>query len=72
MTTPIRIAIGVYLLVVGVLAGMTIDRMRYDVQRSEVLARYEEALHEWQAYRMALEKEEAAPKASASWSASAN
>ena len=37
MTTPIRIAIGVYLLVVGVLAGMTIDHMRYDVQRSEVL-----------------------------------
>ena len=34
--------------------------------------RYEEALHEWQAYRMALEKEEAAPRASASWSASAN
>ena len=60
MTTSIRLAIGVYLLLVGMLVGMTIERMRYDVQRSEVLVRYEQALHEWQAYRMALEKDEAA------------
>lgn len=72
MTTPIRLAIGVYLLVVGMLVGITIDRMSYDVQRSEVLGRYEQALHEWQAYRMALEKDGAAQKASVSWSAQAN
>ncbi len=72
MTTSIRLAIGVYLLLVGMLVGMTIERMRYDVQRSEVLVRYEQALHEWQAYRMALEKDEAAPKAAVSWSARAN
>ena len=72
MTAPIRVAVGVYLVVFGMLVGVAIERMRYDMQRSEVLGRYEQALHEWQAYRMALEKEEAAPKASASWSASAN
>lgn len=72
MTTPIRLAIGVYLLVVGMLVGITIDRMSYDVQRSEVLGRYEQALREWQAYRMALEKDGAAQKVSASWSAQAN
>jgi hypothetical protein len=32
------------------------DRMRFDRQRSEVLGHYEQALREWQTYRMALEK----------------
>jgi hypothetical protein len=72
MTAPIRVAVGVYLVVFGMLLGVAIERMRYDVQRSEVLGRYEQALHEWQAYRMALEKDEAAPKAAVSWSAQAN
>jgi hypothetical protein len=40
----------------GVLAGMTMDRMRYDRQRAEVLARYEQSLTELNAHRMALEK----------------
>ncbi len=69
MTTPIRLAIGVYLVVVGMLGGVAIERMRYDVQRSEVLGRYEQALHEWQAYRMALEQDGAAPRAAVSLSA---
>jgi hypothetical protein len=62
----------VYLVAFGMLVGVAIERMRYDVQRSEVLGRYEQALHEWQAYRMALENDEAAPKAAVSWSARAN
>jgi hypothetical protein len=69
VTTPIRLAIGVYLLVVGTLVGVAIERMRYDVQRSEVLGRYERALHEWQAYRMALEQDGTAPQAAVSLSA---
>jgi hypothetical protein len=38
------------------LSGMLIDRMRFDRQRAEVLGHYEQALREWQTYRMALEK----------------
>jgi hypothetical protein len=40
-----------------VLAGVVIDRMQFDRQRSAVLHRYEEALQQWHAYRMALEKD---------------
>ncbi len=52
----IGLGLGAYLLGVGMLAGVAIDRMRYDQHRSEVLGRYEQALREWQTYRMALEK----------------
>ena len=31
--------------------------MRFDVQRTEVLARYEQALREWKTYRIAFEKD---------------
>jgi hypothetical protein len=72
VTTPIRLAIGVYLVVVGMLVGVAIERMRYDGQRSEVLGRYEQALNEWQTYRMALEKDGAAPRAATPWSARVN
>ena len=41
---------------IGTLAGMVIDRMRFDGQRATVLGRYEQALQEWQTYRIALEK----------------
>jgi hypothetical protein len=50
------VIIGVYLFGIGMLAGITMDRMRFDHQRSQVLHRYEQALEEWLAYRMALEK----------------
>lgn len=72
MTTPIRLAIGVYLVVVGMLGGVAIERMRSDGQRSEVLGRYEQALNEWQTYRRALEKDGAAPRTATPWSARAN
>jgi hypothetical protein len=54
--TVVGILLGVYLVGVGVLAGVVIDRMSFDRQRSEVLGRYERGLREWQTYRMALEK----------------
>jgi len=52
----IGVGLGVYLVGFGMLAGMLTERMRFDRQRSEVLGHYEEALREWQTYRMALEK----------------
>jgi hypothetical protein len=51
------IAVGAYLVGFGLLMGVAVDRMRFDRQRSEVLGRYAEALREWQAYRMAFEKD---------------
>jgi hypothetical protein len=54
--TVVGILLSVYLVGVGMLAGVVIDRMGYDRQRSEVLGRYEQALREWQTYRMALER----------------
>jgi len=54
--TVVGILVGAYLLVVGMLAGMVIDRIRFDGQRSEVIGRYEQALRDWQTYRIALEK----------------
>jgi hypothetical protein len=52
----IGVGLGVYLVGFGMLAGMLTERMRFDRQRSEVLGHYDEALREWQTYRMALEK----------------
>ena len=52
----IGVGLGVYLFGFGMLTGMLMDRMRFDRQRSEVLGHYEQALREWQTYRMALEK----------------
>jgi len=41
----------------GILMGVVIDRMQFDRHRSEVLSRYEEALRQWHAYQMTLEKQ---------------
>lgn len=54
--TVVGILVGAYLLGVGMLVGMVVDRIRFDGQRSEVLGRYEQALRDWQTYRIALEK----------------
>jgi hypothetical protein len=56
------ITLGGYLLGLGTLVGMVIERMRFDGQRSEVLGRYEHALREWQTYRIALEKDAERPR----------
>jgi hypothetical protein len=53
----LHIAVGVYLVGLGMVTGMALDRMRFDRQRSEVIGRYEQALREWHAVRMALEKQ---------------
>jgi hypothetical protein len=55
----IGVGLGVYLVTLGMLAGIAIDRMRFDHQRSDVLGRYERTVKELQAYRMALEKDAA-------------
>lgn len=54
--TVVGILVGAYLLGVGMLVGVVVDRIRFDGQRSEVLGRYEQALRDWQTYRIALEK----------------
>ena len=54
--TVVGILAGAYLLGVGMLVGVVVDRIRFDRQRSEVLGRYEQALRDWQTYRIALEK----------------
>jgi hypothetical protein len=56
--TLLVVAAGLYLLGLGTLAGVVIDRMQFDRQRSEVLARYEGALRQWQVFRMELERQE--------------
>jgi hypothetical protein len=50
-----------YLLGFGMLAGATVERMRFDHRRSQILARYDEALREWHAFRIELEKTVARP-----------
>ena len=57
--TLVAVAVGVHLLGFGMLVGMALDRMRFDVQRTAVLTRYEQALREWKAHRMAFEKDAA-------------
>jgi hypothetical protein len=53
----ILVTVGLYLLGLGVLMGVVIDRMKFDRPRSEVLSRYEEALRQWHTYQMTLEKQ---------------
>jgi len=59
--TLIGIGLALYLLGFGTLAGANVDRMRFDHKRSQILARYDEALREWHAFRMELEKTVARP-----------
>jgi hypothetical protein len=47
---------GGYLLGVGILGGMLIDRFLYDHRRAQVLDRYERTLREYHAQRMTLER----------------
>ena len=60
MNTTRRVVLGIvlsaYLLGLGVLAGIALERMRFDRQRIEVLRRYDETVREWRSVRMALEK----------------
>lgn len=53
---PCAIGLGLYLVGFGMLTGVAIERMRWDHERAEALARYDEALREWHAFRIALER----------------
>jgi hypothetical protein len=48
--------VGLYLVGFGMLAGVAVERMRFDHKRADLVARYDEALREWHAFRMELEK----------------
>jgi hypothetical protein len=52
----IGVGIGLYLVGFGMLAGAAIERMRFDHKREAVLARYDEAVREWHAFRRELER----------------
>jgi hypothetical protein len=54
--TLLSVMIGAYLVGFGMLAGVVVDRMLFDRQRSAVLRRYEHALREWHSNQMAIEK----------------
>jgi len=54
--TLLGIGLGLYLIGFGMLAGVAVERMRLDHRRADVLARYDEALREWHAFRMELER----------------
>jgi hypothetical protein len=55
--TVVTVLVGAYLLGFGMLAGVVVDRMLFDKQRSKVLGRYERALKDWHSFRMTLEKD---------------
>lgn len=49
-------ALVVYLVGLGMVAGVALDRMRFDRQRAAVIGRYEQALRELRMSQMSLEK----------------
>jgi hypothetical protein len=42
--TAVAVALGLYLVTMGVLGGVLVERIRYDRHRAEVLAHYDAAL----------------------------
>ena len=50
------IGLGLYLVGFGMLAGVAVERMRFDHRRADILARYDEALREWHTFRIELER----------------
>ena len=54
--TLLRVVVGAYLVGLGMLSGVVLDRMLFDRQRSRVLHRYEEALRQWHGVQMEMEK----------------
>ena len=54
--TLFAIGLGLYLVGFGMLAGIAVERMRFDHRRADVLAHYDDALREWHAFRMELER----------------
>jgi hypothetical protein len=54
--TLIAMGLGLYLMGFGMLAGVALERMRFDHKRADALARYDEAVREWHAFRIELER----------------
>jgi hypothetical protein len=53
--------IAVYLVGFGVLAGMLIERIRFDHARAGVLLRHDEAMRQWHEVLIAAERDAPAP-----------
>jgi hypothetical protein len=51
-------AVGLYLLVLGALLGVAVERIQFDHKRTQVLARYDQAVREWHSQLMALETQQ--------------
>ena len=66
---PVRsmagVALAVYLLTLGVLGGILVERVRFDRARAAVLERYDGAVRDWKAERMAIELGQARTRATA-------
>ena len=62
---PLKAAVvlAVYLLAVGVLGGILVERVRFDRARAAVLERYDTAVRDWKAERMAIERGQAHDRA---------
>ena len=51
----IGVGLGLYLVVLGALAGAAVERIQFDRERVQVLARYDQAVRAWHTQLMALE-----------------
>ena len=60
-SVALRVAIGLYLVGIGALAGVLTERVRYDQARTAVVTRYQHALRQWQAVLMDIERVTSGP-----------
>ena len=56
----------VYLLALGLLGGILVERVRFDRSRAAVLERYDTAVRDWKAERMGIELDQARDRAAVS------
>jgi hypothetical protein len=52
------VGLGLYLIVLGALVGAAVERIQFDRQRAQVLARYDQAVRAWHTQLMALEAQQ--------------
>ena len=57
--------LAVYLVALGLLGGILVERVRFDRSRAAVLERYDAAVRDWKAERMAIELGQARARAAA-------
>ena len=63
--SPVAGALAAYLLALGLLGGILVERLRFDRSRTAVLERYDAAVHDLKAQRMAIELGQARARAAA-------